>query len=99
MKIKEDNLYKKEKEKKSLKWVTPIPRLGSLKKGPFWAASKGRANWLLTAFSPCEAELNCTPRGPPGTPPGPPRYRRLTGCLHNVGSWVGPPLRQGFHFF
>ena len=49
------------------------PKTGVLKKGPFWAASKGRTNWLLTAFSPCEAELNCTPRAPPGTgPPGRP---------------------------
>ena len=56
----------------------PGSNTGPLKKGPFWAASKGRTNWRETAFSPCEAELNQPPRVPPRTPPGDPLQ---TGAL------------------
>mgnify|MGYP003424969929 CR=1 FL=1 len=60
--------------KKKFKVAVRPSKTGVLKKGPFWAASKGRTNWRETAFSPCEAELKCTPRGPPGTPPKRPLF-------------------------
>ncbi len=55
--------------KKKFKVAVRPSKTGVLKKGPFWAASKGRTNWRETAFSPCEAELKCTPGGPPRTTP------------------------------
>ena len=59
--------------KKSLKWV-PQPKDWGPEKGAFLGASKGRTNWQGTAFSPCEAELKCTPGPPPGGSPGHPPF-------------------------